>query len=358
MKKIPAIIPTRYMFLFFFLLMAVLSYFILKPFLAVIVASLIIAYIFYPLYEKMNNKIKMRSLSAVITTVIVLFIILIPVVIFINTISQDAMQFYLNAKIALGDEKMLGDECANGLICDAKNYAIQIVTDPDIKQHLNSALTKIASVLLDFSSKLILSIPKIFISIIFMFFILFFALRDGKTIVDRIRTMLPLKHGFKKHLVQQIQDVIYATVYGNLIIAIIQGIIGTIAFLVLGLSSPVFWGLAITFFAFLPFVGASIIWIPAAAILLYTGFTTNNVVLVWKGIVMIFFGVVMSSIDVFIKPKIIGDRAKLHPILIFLGLFGGIALFGPIGIVLGPLILAIFISFIQVFEREKDEIIG
>ena len=153
------------------------------------------------------------------------------------------------------------------------------------------------------------------------------------------------------------QEVIFATVYGVIIVAIIQGIVGTIGFIIFDVPSPILLGLLLTFAALIPFVGTALVWLPASALVFLNGYLNADTTMIGKGIGLFLYGaLVISLIDNLIRPKIISKEAKLHPVLILLGLFGGIRVLGPIGMVVGPLVLALLVSFVDIYQRDKHEI--
>jgi predicted PurR-regulated permease PerM len=164
--------------------------------------------------------------------------------------------------------------------------------------------------------------------------------------LQEARNSIPLKQHHIDHIIKQFDNFTYATIYGNMITAIIQGTIGGLIFFMLGISAPILAGLAMAFFAFIPFVGTPIIWLPVALGLIFAGELT-------KGIALLLLGTfVISTIDNIIKPEIIGKRTNLHPLAVLLGIIGGIFAFGLIGIIAGPLIISLALSFIQVYYKE------
>jgi len=155
---------------------------------------------------------------------------------------------------------------------------------------------------------------------------------------------MPFKDHQKERLTSQIKDIVVSTVYGGVLVAIIQGIFGGIAFFLLGIGSPVLWGVAMSITSFLPILGTFIIWGPTSAYLVVQG---NYM----KGAGLFLFGIlVISMVDNLLKPLIIGSRTKMPTIVILFSVLGGIKLFGILGLVMGPLITAIFISVFDIFR--------
>jgi len=146
-------------------------------------------------------------------------------------------------------------------------------------------------------------------------------------------------------LVKQIRDIVISTLYGGVAVSIAQGTIAGFTFFILGISNPAIWGLATSIASFVPIVGASSVWVPATIYLFITGEILKGVALAMVGI----FGI--SLIDNILKPIIIGGRTRMPILVIFFSILGGIKLFGLIGLIIGPLVLALFVSVIEIFRR-------
>jgi predicted PurR-regulated permease PerM len=141
-----------------------------------------------------------------------------------------------------------------------------------------------------------------------------------------------------------------------LIIAVIQGTLGGIGFFIFGLPTPLLWGLVMTFAALVPYIGTSIIWIPASLMLIFNGYVEGSTTLVVRGFLfMLYSALIVGTIDNILKPKIIGSKGGLHPVLVLLGVVGGLKFMGFIGVVIGPILFAILVAFIKIYEEEKNQ---
>src|SRR5215210_6004192 len=157
--------------------------------------------------------------------------------------------------------------------------------------------------------------------------------------------MMPLSDDKAREIIDRTGEVIGASVYGVLVIAVIQGVLGGLAFWVLGLPSPLLWGVVMIFLSMIPMLGAFIVWVPAA---IYLGLTGH-----WgKALALALWGaLVIGSVDNFLRPKLVGERTRLHELLIFFSVLGGLQVFGILGIVLGPVIVAITIALLDVLRQ-------
>jgi predicted PurR-regulated permease PerM len=152
-------------------------------------------------------------------------------------------------------------------------------------------------------------------------------------------------------------EITSATIYGQIMLSLVQGALGGLGFLIFGVSSPILWGLVMAIFAFLPVIGTAFIWVPAGLILLVNGLLSHSNSLLWRGIGLLLYGaLIVSTVDNLLRPRIVGRKAHMHPVLVLLGVLGGLQAFGFLGFVIGPLILALLMTFVRIYEREKHEI--
>jgi predicted PurR-regulated permease PerM len=176
-------------------------------------------------------------------------------------------------------------------------------------------------------------------------FTLFYLFRDGERIRHAAYEMLPLERVQMHDIAVRTRDVIGATIYGVLVISAIQGTLGTIIFWVLGLPSPLLWGVVMFFLSMIPMAGAFLVWAPAALYLAFTGAYVQAAVLVGWGVLVI------GSIDNFLSPRLVGKRASLHELLIFFAVLGGLQVFGVLGLVLGPVVAAVTLALIEMVRQ-------
>ena len=176
-------------------------------------------------------------------------------------------------------------------------------------------------------------------------FTLFFLFRDREDILESIRTLLPMTDEESAYFFERIRSMTHATIYGTLFVALIQGGLGGLMFLLLGLPSPLLWGFAMGVMAMLPGVGTLAIWLPAAVVLAVQGHWTKAAILFGWG------ALVVSTIDNFLYPMLVGREGQLHTLPVFLTIIGGIMLFGGAGIVLGPVTLAATVALIDIMRR-------
>ena len=336
-----------------------LAFYITRPFLPALLTGAIIAYLSYPLYEKISRYIKNKNFSSFIVALLVVLLITLPFVIVLGLVSKEAYDTYetLNQqnlgtnfmKIMCNDEKSFS--------CETLTTFASLLPKKDLDYYLQITIEKITGFIIDNVSKFLASIPSILLNFFVMIFVVYYLLKDGEVVVKRIKNILPLKELHKQHVLERFHDITYAVFYGNISIAVLQGILGGIGFLILGVSSPILWGFVMMLFALIPYFGTAVVWLPAALNLIFTGYLQNENSLTIRGLILIIYGVfVISSIDNILKPKVIGIKADVHPILVLLGVLGGLSLFGFIGLILGPVMLALLMTFVEIYEEEKAEL--
>ncbi|HEY0722553.1 MAG TPA: AI-2E family transporter, partial [Pyrinomonadaceae bacterium] len=183
----------------------------------------------------------------------------------------------------------------------------------------------------------------------FVVFTMYYLFRDGDQIVKRLPTALPVSAQQGEAIIVRTQEVVGASVYGVITIAALQGLLGGFAFWLLGLPSPVLWAVLMTFVCMIPIAGSFLVWLPLSIYLMASGHWIKAVLLIVWG------ALVISTIDNFLRPKLIKNQTKLHELCIFFSVLGGISVFGLLGIVLGPVVLAITLGLLQTFRPQIAE---
>jgi len=183
------------------------------------------------------------------------------------------------------------------------------------------------------------------VEVFFVIFTMYYLFRDGERLRAAAYDIMPLSDDKAHEILNRTGEVIGASVYGVLVIAVVQGVLGGLAFWVLGLPSPLLWGVVMIFLSMIPMLGAFIVWVPAAIYLVLMGDWGKAIMLaVWGALVI-------GSVDNFLRPKLVGERTRLHELLVFFSVLGGLQVFGVLGIVLGPVIVAITIALLDVLRH-------
>lgn len=189
----------------------------------------------------------------------------------------------------------------------------------------------------------------VIVDFIIMAFTIFFLLKDSSAFLNKIRDYMPFSEEQKDRLGAQINDIIVSTIYGGVVVALIQGIIGGISYALLGVKSPVLWGLSTAVASFIPLLGTFTVWGTMCVYFFLVGATGKALILMLVGV----FGI--SMVDNILKPLLIGARTRMHILAIFFSVLGGINLFGLIGLIMGPLVVALFLSVLEIFRTFERE---
>ena len=340
----------RYVFVVFFIFVIYLAYIVLKPFLTAIITSAVLAYLFYPLYEKLRRRMKSRNVSAFVASLLIIIIIAVPFLFILNSVAKESQFVYIKAKqiFITGDVFSLGclpdDPSA---ACRFSGWIAGFTGRPSVRYHLETSIERATTSFSRRISEFVFSIPNIVLGIFVTFFTMFYLFKDGKIVVERVKRVLPLNLQDQTKMFQKLNETTYAIVYGSLLVAAVQGAVAGIGYFFFGIPSPILWGIFTAIFALIPFIGTPIVWVLLSILLVIQGYPLSGIGLILYGIFII------SSIDNVLKPFVIGKKARIHPVLVLLGVLGGLAVFGFIGFVIGPLILAVFMTFLEIYENER-----
>ncbi|MBU4009227.1 MAG: AI-2E family transporter [Proteobacteria bacterium] len=318
----------------------VLILFIFRPFLYTLIFAVVFAVVFQPVNKYVVKLTKQRSgLSALITTVFVVTILLVPIVLFGVQILKEAQQLYLSlaedsTKKAVHDIIYNLIEKTGKFFPAAKELNIDI--DLYLKEGLGLLLKHIGDVFSN-AAKLIINSFIFLISLYYLF-------KDGHKLKKIYFDLSPLPYNENELISNKLEAAINSVIKGNLVIALIQGVLSAAGFACFGVPNAMFWGGVTAISALVPGVGTALVFIPAILFLFLTGKIISGFGLLVWGI-----GVV-GMIDNFLRPKLVGQRMQVHPIIILLSVLGGIVFFGTIGFLLGPLAISLFFALFEIYS--------
>ncbi len=346
--KIKFVIKPAYVF---FIVFALLTAVILRSFISPILAAVVLSYVTYPVYKWLNTKLGSKTFSAILTIALILLVIAIPAIFAVNALSKEVFVGYLMVKkyLVTGTEAA---KCGANAVCGILN-AIGF-SEPTFVTFFSDSLGKATAAVFNSLTAYLLSLPKIIVNIFISMFLTYYLLKDGSKLTSYVKSILPIKAANQDLFIRRFNDVTFAVVYGNIIVAVIQGLLTSFGFFLLGVPSPLVWGIVTVFTSLIPFLGAYVVWLPTAILLIANGNNLGDGGMVLRGALLIVYGFFMiSSVDNILKPKLIGSRANLHPALVLLGVIGGIATFGVIGIIIGPVIIALAASVMEIASKNK-----
>ena len=335
---------------FFVTLLLVVSlafFWLIRGFLQPIFWAVALGIVVYPLHSRLQLRLHDRKgLAAGISVVIVVVVVILPLIGLGAAVANEAAALYSR----LQD----GGFSAGDLFSRAEQRLPQVTAlieragiDPTrLQEQAQSAAVTVSRAIAERALSIGSGTLRGTIFFFLMLYLLFFFLRDGPRILDATIRALPLGDQRERHLFERFAEVSRATIKGTLVVGIVQGTIGGIAFAVLGINAPVLWGTIMALLSILPVVGTALVWLPAAVFLILTG-------QIFGGIALILVGVfVIGLVDNLLRPVLVGRDTQLPDYVILLSTLGGLAAFGLAGIVIGPTIAAFFLSIWQMAEQE------
>ncbi len=333
------------------LILVTLAFFhLIKPFFYPIFWAAIIAGIFYPVFKKINSKLKYPNISSLITIIVVLVIIIIPVTLLSGLILKESLNIYNsisnNQSPIVSTVKNVFGWIKNNPVTDKLNIN---------EQQVAGKLTDIARTITDFvftaAKNLTQNSLTFLVMFIIMIYALFFFLKDGEKLLKKLAHLSPLGDKHEITIYKKFTSTARAVLKGTLIVGAIQGFLGGILFYIVGIEGALIWGIIMMLFSVVPGFGSYVIWLPAALMM----FILGNI---WQGVlVMIFGALVISTIDNFLRPILVGKDTQMHPLLILFSTLGGLIFFGISGFIIGPIITALLLSLWEMYEQYyQDEL--
>ncbi len=323
---------------------------VLQPFYGAILWAIVVAVLFAPVYRRLLARMgDRRSLAAAVTLLIVIAIVILPLTMVATSLIQEATG--LVTKIQSGEYNFGNylQQILDALPAWAKGLIERFnLTDfSGLREQLKAGLMKGGQVLAPQALTIGMNTFEFVIQSGIMLYLLFFLLRDGRALAERIKEAIPLHTHQKAALFARFADVVRATVKGGIVVAIVQGALGGVAFWFLGIHAALLWAVLMAFLSLVPAVGAALVWLPVAIYFLATG-------AVWQGIGLILYGVlVIGLVDNVLRPMLVGKETKLPDYVVLISTLGGIEVFGLNGFVIGPLIAAMFMVSWEIFSSRR-----
>ncbi len=329
----------HFFFLILLLLVTALFYGLIQPFLMAAFWAVVLAITFDGSYRAIRVKVKGKSnTAAVLTVLMVVLIVVIPLLFILLALVDQGQQVVQKIQTGEWNVAFIAD------YIEAKTPRIEGwlssmgITPDRIRTDISSFAAKAAKIIADQALSYTQDAIAMTASFMLMLYMLYFMLRDGKEIIHSMMDAVPMGNRKEQALVNRFTSIVRATLKGTVIVAIIQGALGGFIFALLGIEGALFWGVIMTLLSFLPIGGSAIIWGPMSIILLAEG-------AIWKGIILILVGsLVIGLVDNLLRPMLVGRDTKLPDYLILIATLGGIGMFGLSGFVIGPVIAGLFVT--------------
>ncbi len=340
-------------FILLLVLVTIAFIWILLPFYGAVFWAVALAVVFAPLQRRMAQRMGGRgNLSALLTLIVCLLVAILPVIFITSAMVAEGTSIYKRIDSGELDVGAYVTSTKQMLppFLQQQIDRIGVGNMDDLQERITSGAAAGSQYLATKVFAIGQGTFEFVISFFIMLYLLFFLLRDGQELVRDIRMAVPLGDNTKRRLQIKFTRVVRATVKGNIVVAAVQGALGGLIFWVLGIPSPLLWGVLMAFLSLLPAAGAGIVWAPVAAYLLLSGD-------IWQGVVLTLFGVlVIGLVDNILRPILVGKDTRMPDYLILISTLGGMALFGLNGFVLGPLIAALFVASWNLFAAGKKTV--
>lgn len=325
--------------------------YMLNEYVSALLWAVVCAVVFYPLYIRLQTFFRGSSATAALATVAsVVLLVVLPLSLIGSIVVSESLNLYQSLSTdnkSTFESSSLLDRVSQ-VTAYLEPYGIsQSAAEGRLREWAAGLSQTVASSLVSFSQLTV----TFLLDTAIMLYLLFFFLKDGPKLISIIMYYLPLGDAYETRLMDRFSETVQAVVKGTIAIAAIQGIIGGILFLAVGIANPVLWGVAMAVLSIVPLFGTALVWLPAAVIMIFTGS-------LWAGIIIILVGaLIISLVDQFLRPSLVGKGSKMPDALVLLATVGGLATFGVSGFIIGPIIAALFLSlWVMYGERYKVEL--
>jgi predicted PurR-regulated permease PerM len=328
------------------LLLGYLVFLITSPFLIPLAWSAVLAIFFYPVYLQLERRFS-PTWAAVFCTLGVTFLLIVPVLMVLLYAAREAIEASAGIRETLSTN---GSGAAQDFADSLRQHLPRSLQDVDFIGSIRQGTEQIASYLASSLGALLRNVVSFLVNLFILLFALFFVFRDGEAILRAVRHLIPFEREIQEDMLEESRDLIFASVAVALLIAAIQGVLGGLAFALTGLPGPVFLGVLIAFCSIVPVVGSALVWFPAAAWLALHGHWGKAVV------ILALCGGVASLADNIVRPLLLRNRTRLNDLLLFVSILGGLQVFGLLGLVVGPTLVAAALGVFRVYMDHQEEL--
>ena len=323
-------------------LITILFLSIIFNFAAPILWSIVVSIIFYPLYEKLLSMTNKKSLSSMLSLILISLLVIMPSIAILGLIGNELINFINSSENYSFEQyfQMIPNESAINQLIAWSGLSIN-----DLIEKADDFLISASKMLYQSVSTISANVINFFVSLFIFVYLTFFFLRDGEKILQHCMDAFPMKNEDESYLLDQFQKTTRATIKGTVMVALAQGFLGYLTLLLIGINGALIWGAVMALLSIVPAVGTVLVWLPIALVLFLNGEIMDASLLIFSGVFII------GMIDNLLRPILIGKETKMPDYLILLTTIGGISIFGITGFIVGPIIASLFISIWSLSSR-------
>ncbi len=319
---------------------------IFRLFIIPVILAATFATLFYPLFRWVGGRIRSKGWASIATCLVLLLGLLIPAYILIHLVALQTIDLYSTAEPKIRELLSRGEQGLMGELQDSRIVQWLRINQIDWRSVLQDAAKTLGRFGTTIVNKTSAGLLAVLGNLAIMLFTMFYFFKDGETIVNHLRYISPLRRDYEDLIFSRFLLIARATVKGTILIGLAQGSIGGLSLLIFGVDTWLLWGFVMIVLSIIPLVGAWLVTVPAGIIQILLG----NL---WQGIgILAVSTIVISNVDNLLRPRLVGQGARMHDLVIFFSTLGGIAVFGVMGFIIGPVITALFVTVLDIYGVE------
>ena len=327
---------------------------VISPFVVSLIFGGIVATVTYPFYKKMLSWCKGREgVASILSSLIVIFAFVVPLLLFVILLSKQAIEMYKFVEVSVQGntfDNILKWRPGNFVYDNLGQYREQVTAFIETnKSSLKTGITDSAKFVSTFlatqSARILTGVGGILFKFLLLAFSLYFFYKDGERIVAKIMRISPIPVVYEKEIFNKFAMIGRATMFGTLLTAIVQGFLAFLIFSIAGVPSAFFWATGVSIFSLVPVVGTATVWLPVGLFMILSGKVFGGI------LVLVLCFSLVTTVDNFLRVIFIGTTSKLNPLLTFVSVFGGILTFGLVGVIFGPMLMVLFMTLLDIYER-------
>lgn len=345
MEGRPPIRWSTWAFIFAFAVTLVFFVVVVWPFLIPVLVGAFVVVLFDTPHESLVVRLHgRRALASLISTIAVFLLVLVPIAAVVFVLVEQAIELVGTLKEFLGPGGL--SALLGGQIPGPLRPLVDRLAQWGIADELQRAIAQIGKYLAGLLGGILATATAAFINAFLAVVSIYYFFLDGRRLLGELSRATPMDVRYEEEFFEEFRDVAQTMIFVNVVTAVVQGLVGGIGFVIVQLPTPLVWAVLMSFLSLVPILGTGLVWAPAGVILLLSGRTVAGIfLLVWGFLVV-------GTADNLLRPFLAKGRIRLHPLLVFVTIFGGLVVFGAVGVIIGPLIGSLFTAMVRIWKRD------